>query len=276
MIKDSRIYLKSNNNLNKKAILVKPISNGYHSAECNNIDTQILLNETVVVLSAKNNRYLVQIDSDNHIVWINKKSVKLTNHNYEFTHLISSLSAYIYKQNSFKSAQESILFFNTKVNIVEVKDEMGRLETGGWIMLLQVKEIQIKKNISDVITIFESISYGWGGKTVSGIDCSGLVQSIYKYLGINLFRDADLQEWQLSNNHNINSVSNNFVKVERKDIQKGDIICWDDHIAIAIDNSKQIHATKFYMSVVIESIDKANSRSNNNLRCYRVDNLISN
>ena len=40
---------------------------------------------------------------------------------------------------------------------------------------------------------FLGAPYMWGGKSVRGFDCSGLVQTIYKGLGVDLPRDAHLQ-----------------------------------------------------------------------------------
>ncbi len=59
-----------------------------------------------------------------------------------------------------------------------------------------LKEIKYLKN-------FLHAPYLWGGKTPFGVDCSGFVQQIYKFFGVNLLRDARLQHkqgeevWQL-------------------------------------------------------------------------------
>lgn len=43
---------------------------------------------------------------------------------------------------------------------------------------------------------FLNIPYLWGGKSVFGLDCSGFVQTVYKFLGIPVLRDAYLQATQ--------------------------------------------------------------------------------
>jgi hypothetical protein len=48
-------------------------------------------------------------------------------------------------------------------------------------------------SIVDLALDFINTPYLWGGKTPFGIDCSGLTQTVYRFFGINLPRDAAQQ-----------------------------------------------------------------------------------
>lgn len=83
------------------------------------------------------------------------------------------------------------------------------------------------------------LPYVWGGTSqTKGVDCSGLVQSVYKSLGYDLPR---LSADQARSGRPIASM---------KDAQPGDLIAWNnssrnngaDHIAIYIGNGKMIEA----------------------------------
>jgi gamma-D-glutamyl-L-lysine dipeptidyl-peptidase len=52
------------------------------------------------------------------------------------------------------------------------------------------------KTIKQLAFKFLNTAYLWGGKSVFGIDCSGFTQSVYKMLGIHLFRDSQQQATQ--------------------------------------------------------------------------------
>ncbi len=88
--------------------------------------------------------------------------------------------------------------------------------------------------------------YLWGGKSVFGIDCSGLVQVICACAGIYLPRDA----WQQAEFGD----AVDFVDL----LQKGDILFFDNeegrihHVGIAMGEGKIIHASG---SVRIDLID---------------------
>ncbi|MBL7904994.1 MAG: C40 family peptidase [Bacteroidales bacterium] len=52
------------------------------------------------------------------------------------------------------------------------------------------------EEISETASMYLNAPYLWGGKSPFGIDCSGLVQVVFKMKGINLKRDASQQATQ--------------------------------------------------------------------------------
>jgi cell wall-associated NlpC family hydrolase len=90
------------------------------------------------------------------------------------------------------------------------------------------------------------LPYVWGGTSISkGVDCSGLVQSVYKSLGYDLPR---LSADQARSGRPIASMA---------DAQPGDLIAWNnssrndgaDHIAIYVGNGKMIEAPRTGLDV---------------------------
>ncbi|WCT14640.1 C40 family peptidase [Mucilaginibacter jinjuensis] len=84
---------------------------------------------------------------------------------------------------------------------------------------------------------FLNAPYLWGGRTHFGIDCSGLVQAVFRQMGINLKRDAYLQAEQ--------GTAVDFLP----EVKPGDVAFFDNdegriiHVGIMMNNEQIIHAS---------------------------------
>jgi len=101
-------------------------------------------------------------------------------------------------------------------------------------------------SVLDVAQMFLNAPYLWGGRSITGIDCSGLVQNVFKNNGIRVPRDAVYQAGQ---GITINMIS---------EAVPGDLAFFDNvsgeitHVGIIAEDGKIIHASGF---VRIDSID---------------------
>lgn len=93
------------------------------------------------------------------------------------------------------------------------------------------------------------VPYVWGGNGYSGVDCSGLVQQVYKSMGINLPRLSADQ-------------ARSGPRVGLGDLKAGDLVAWDnssrnngaDHIAIYIGNGQILEAPRTGLNVRIRKL----------------------
>lgn len=103
--------------------------------------------------------------------------------------------------------------------------------------------------IRQIATSYIHAPYLWGGRTIAGIDCSGLSQMAYRFCNFRISRDASQQAEE--------GTTVDFLQ----NAQCGDLAFFDNaegrinHVGILLDASTIIHATDTAGCVVMDKID---------------------
>ena len=92
----------------------------------------------------------------------------------------------------------------------------------------------------------------WGGKSHVGLDCSALVQLAFQSVNISFPRNSSDQ-----------FKSKILKSVPESDFDRGTLVFWPGHVAIAINKKKIIHANAYHMKVIIEKFCDAKKRIEN-------------
>tara|TARA_B100001175_G_scaffold37028_1_gene26959 strand:- start:215 stop:937 length:723 start_codon:yes stop_codon:yes gene_type:complete len=141
---------------------------------------QLFFGECIAIIKTKEKWSFIRSNLDNYQGWIRNLHFKLIK---ESDYKILS------KADSVFSKSEIII----KNNASEITIPTGSLLSSvKFLNYSYVDEGECKSTL-ETIKSFINSPYLWGGKTKFGVDCSGLVQSIYKTLNIILPRDSKEQ-----------------------------------------------------------------------------------
>ncbi|MBD3381382.1 MAG: hypothetical protein GF404_04210 [candidate division Zixibacteria bacterium] len=125
----------------------------------------------------------------------------------------------------------------------------------GWIesgdLLLRRADQVALTTVIRTFKKFTGTPYLWGGRSSYGCDCSGFIQLVFGYYGLELPRDSKDQR-QCGKT------------VSRKSLDLCDLIFSPGHVSVHIGRGEIIHASQKTGSVAVESIDPDSIR-------YRAD-----
>lgn len=209
-------------------------------------DRQVLYGQMVIVLETHEGWSFVICSPSFYVGYVRAEHLS---DNRQATHWVHTRATHLYSEPDLKSPERMMLSFGSLLVVTGSSEKF--LETpDGYVPRCHVWEtVGLFKDPVSVAELHLGAPYLWGGDSVLGIDCSGLVQIACRACGFSCPGDSDMQEAELG------------VHLPADDpLQRGDLLFWDGHVAWMVDATTLIHANAFHMATAYEPLSAAITR----------------
>lgn len=92
-------------------------------------------------------------------------------------------------------------------------------------------EPELREAIAATALKYLGVQYRWGGRSFFGVDCSGLCFNAYRFNGVNIWRDADIDR------------SPNLRRIPLEEAKTGDLVFFNRHVALYLGEGEIVHAS---------------------------------
>jgi cell wall-associated NlpC family hydrolase len=213
--------------------------------------TQALMGERVMIYDRNDEGWAWgQLNSDGYVGWLPDRA--LAKPVATPTHKVTAIRTFAFPGPSIKLEPADTLVMGALVTVTRESGAFAVTRDGWHLPLPHVGTID--RHADDFVGVAEQFAgtpYLWGGKSSLGIDCSGLVQVSLNAAGTGCPRDSDLQQ---------DSLGRALDASEIKKLQRGDLLFWKGHVAIARNADTIVHANAHHMATTIENTRDAIAR----------------
>jgi hypothetical protein len=207
-------------------------------------DRQLLLGEAVTVLEIVEGQAFVQAAKDGYVGYVGAETLGVAP---EPSHWVAVPATHAYSAADIKSPEIHALSFGSHVAVVAELRQFFETSEGHFIPKPHLWPVS--KRFSDPVLAAQlhfGAPYLWGGNSIWGIDCSGLVQTAFLAAGQACPGDSDLQEAALGGPLG-----------ESAALARGDLVFWSGHVGLMVDAETMIHANAHHMAVAYEPVKAA-------------------
>lgn len=208
-------------------------------------DRQLLWGEGVTVYEERGGFAFVEAARDGYVGYV--ASVALAPPRAP-THRVAVPATHLYRDPDMKSPDLRHLSFGALVT-VEAEGRRFWETPEGHVPKGHLRPLDRPfADPASVAQLHFGVPYLWGGNSVLGIDCSGLVQAALIACGLACPGDSDLQ------------AGLGEEVPEGEGLRRGDLLFWPGHVAMMVDEGTLIHANAHRMAVAYEGLAAATLR----------------
>ena len=216
-------------------------------------DTQLLSGEEITVFDEAEGWAWVQNRADGYVGYVESAALGEPR---APTHSVRVPRSFLFPGPDLKLPPLDALTMTGRVAVTGAQGAYSHVAFGGqsgWVYSRHLApEGEIEPDFVATALRFLGAPYLWGGKESGGLDCSGLVQVALVRAGIPCPRDSNMQAESLGA-----AVAWAPGKTE---LQRGDLISFPGHCAIALDAVEVVNANAHAMMVSVEPLDALEAR----------------
>lgn len=212
--------------------------------------SEMIFGETLEVFEDHNGWIKAKSLRDGYEGYISKEG--LSESIFDPTHQICALQSFVYRKPDYKSPPLTTLPFLSRITVMEDEVQNGfmEMEGGGWIWAGHLEDITARQEDFTATALrFIGMPYLWGGRTSRGLDCSGLVQTALLAAGIPCPRDTKDQL-------KIGQALEFGDTIQYATLQRGDLVFFERHVGIMVDENRILNATARTMDTRIENLEE--------------------
>jgi cell wall-associated NlpC family hydrolase len=206
-------------------------------------DSELLLGESFIVYEKKDGWAWGQAARDLYVGYVKAAALGAP---FKVQATVSALMAPVFAAADLKTPLRDLLPLNAGLPVLGRDGDY--VNTGKGFVHQRHLLPQNEKDFVAIAERFLGAPYVWGGKTVAGLDCSGLIQTALQAVGKDAPRDTDMIEAALGET----------IRIE--DVRRGDLVFWKAHMGVMLDETRLLHANAHHMLVAIEPLTEAVAR----------------